>query len=304
MPGDAGDHRPRTRVRRVDDRLGLAVLRVPLSARTLVTYARDHVTVRTPSRPTYHDGNTLDLESPPAPASLAGWVDRFVDTVAQLGARHVQLRWEEPLAADEDPAPRPADDLAAAAAALGLTLTPHVVLLLDTLAVPAVAPARLEPVAAPSAVPGGAVDRRWHAATVLYRYEAQHPGPDGWRDWDEEAVAWRVEVQRELAGEQRARVWLASRHGAPVGRLTLTHDRQGLAAVHDLVVHPVHRRLGVGAALAHAAVAARLDVDPDARVGAAVALGSPALRLARRLGLRPHALVWTARGPVPSSRGS
>lgn len=291
MPaGDSAQARPR--VRRVDERLGLAVLRAPLSARTLVTYARDHVAVRTPSRPAHRDGNTLDLEAPPRPGELAGWVERFDATVARLGARHVQVRWEQPAAGGE--VGSPSGELAREAADLGLRLTPRIVLLLDTLAPAPAAPARLEPVEAPSAVPGGAVDRRWHAASVLYRYDADEPGPDGWRDWDERDVAWRVEVERELAGEGRARVWLAARHGAPVGRLTLTHDRQGLAVVSDVIVHPVHRRRGIAPALAHRAIEARLEVDPGARVGAATPPHGAGLRAARGLGLVPHAVVWTA----------
>ena len=302
MSDDDGGRR--ARVRRVDDRLGLAVLRASLSPRTLVTYARDHVTVRTPSRPQLGDGNTIDLEAPPAPADLAGWVARFHDTVGQLGVRRVQLRWEEPagparsggIAGDlggEPPASGPA--LRAAAGDLGLGLEATSVLLLDRLAAAPESPAEVSAVPPPSAVPGGAVDRRWHAATVLYRYAAESPGPDGWRDWDEDAVAWSVEVQRELATDGRARVWLAARHGAPVGRVTLAHDRQALAVVEDLVVHPVHRRAGVGGELVHRAVAEHLAGEPEARVGAGAAPGSVAERVLDRLGFRRHALVWRAR---------
>jgi GNAT superfamily N-acetyltransferase len=286
------------RVRRVEDRLGLAVARASLSARSLVTYARDHVTVRTPSRPGLHAGNTLDLVRPPAPDELAGWVARFSRTTGRLGAPHVQLRWETPLAADA-PAVAPVldPDLAGALEPLGLDVTCTTALLLDRLAPPPAAPAELVPVAPPSAVPGGAVERRWHAATVLYRYRSGST-PEEWRDVDADLVAWTVEVQRELAAEGRAQVWLATRHGGPVGRSTLTHDRQGLAVVEDLVVHPVHRRLGIATALTHAAVAAHLAVVPGSRVGVVVEPGSAAERLHRRLGFRPHATVWTARRPA------
>ncbi len=291
---EASDPMPRTRVRRVDDRLGLAVLRVPLSARTLVTYARDHVTVRTPSRPGFGPGNTIDLEEPPDPGDLAGWTARFRETVGQLGVRRVHLRWE---VAGGRPGlvPTPPDELRAAAVAQGFELVPTSVLLLDSLVPTGPGPAELSEVEPPSAVPGGRVDRRWHAATVLYRYAADGPGEDGWRDWDEDAVAWRIDVQRELAADGRARVWLAARHGAPVGRLTVLHDRQGLAAVEDVVVHPVHRRAGIAGGLVHRAVAAHLAGDREARVGVGLAPGSAAERLALRLGFVPHATVWSAR---------
>ena len=279
------------RVRRTDDRLGLSVLRASLSARSLVTYARDHVTVRTPSRPDYHDGNTLDLEGAPSPATLDGWLDRFRSTIGNLGVRHVQLRWEAP---GEPHAVDPA--LRDAVRERGLELLATRVLLLEQLRPVGGAPAEILPLEPPTST-GGPADRRWHGATVLYRYEAQEPGGTGWRFWNEEFVAFSVEVQAELARAGRARVWLAMRHGVPVGRLTCTHDRQGLAAVEDVVVHPAHRRLGIGAALTHAAVADRCTAEPEGRVGLGVEPDSAAERLYRRLGFATHATVWTARRP-------
>jgi GNAT superfamily N-acetyltransferase len=287
--GAADDQAGRTRVRRVDEQLGLSILRASLSPRTLVTYARDHVTVRTPSRPDYHDGNTLDLERPPTPASIDAWLDRFRTTIANLGVAHLQLRWETAGAsAAVDPA------LEAALGERGLQLHPTRVLLLDRLQPVPEAPAEIRALAPPTGA-DAAVDRRWHGATVLYRYEAEEPDESGWRFWNEDFVAFSVEVQRELALAGRARIWLATRHGAPVGRLTCTHDRQGLAVIEDVVVHPVHRRLGVAAAMTHAAVAEQLAREPDARIGLGVDPGSVAERVYGRLGFRLHATVWTAR---------
>jgi GNAT superfamily N-acetyltransferase len=284
----------RTRVERVDDRLGLAVSRVGLSGRTLTTYARDHVSVRTPSRSDFWDGNTIDLLAPPAPSDLPRWIERFHDTIGIMGATHVQVRWEQPVASDA-PAVTPTADpaLVAAWTELGFDLAPTTILLLDDLSDPAPASAELAPIAAPSAVPGGAVDRRWHAATVLYRY-ARGDTPDDWRDVDQGFTDWAVDVQRELASAGRCQVWVAMRHGGPVGRLTLLHDRQGLAVVEDVIVHPVHRRIGIASALTHRAVSSYLDVAPGARVGIGADPGSGADHLYRRLGFRPHATVWTA----------
>jgi hypothetical protein len=77
MSDGRGDLTGQPSLRRLDERLGLAVSRAGTSPRTLVTYARDHVSVRTPSRPDFRDGNTIDLEAVPAPGGLAAWVDRF-----------------------------------------------------------------------------------------------------------------------------------------------------------------------------------------------------------------------------------
>jgi GNAT superfamily N-acetyltransferase len=295
-------------LRRLDERLGLAVARTGTSPRTLVTYARDHVTVRTPSRPDFRDGNTIDLEAPPTPDALAAWVDRFGDTIGRLGVQHVQLRWEEPLPPDAPPAaPTPDPALERAGAALGLDLHATTILLLAEPVAPAPAPAELVPVTAPAATPrprGAGVDvdagatpveveRRWHAVSVLDRY-ASGDTPDDWRASDADFTAWAVDVQRELAAAGRATAWLALRHGAPVAKAVLLHDRQGLAAVEDVVVHPAHRRLGIASALTHRAVAAHLEAAPGSRVGIGADPDGPADHLYRRLGFRPHATVWSA----------
>lgn len=306
------DERTRTdqagnpKLRRLDERLGLAVSRTGLSPRTLVTYARDHVSVRTPSRPDFRDGNTIDLESPPAPGDLEPWAARFTDTVGKLGVQHVQLRWETPLPVDA-PAEVPAADpgLVEAARALGLELYPTTILLLAEPVAPTEVAAELVTVTPPSLAPGARgmevsadetpveVERRWHAVSVLDRY-ASGDSPDDWRDSDEAFTAWAVDIYRELSAAGRATIWLALRHGGPVARAVLLHDRQGLATVEDVVVHPVHRRSGIASALTHRAVTAHLADHPGSRIGIGAEPAGPADHLYRRLGFRPHATVWTA----------
>lgn len=298
---DRSPRTPSTNVERVDDRLGLAVCRVGLSGRTLVTYARDHVSVRTPSKPDATDANTIDLEAEPQPDDLQGWSERFAETIGTLGARHVQLRWETGVSGSTSAQVPELDPyLAASAGALGLRLFPRMVLLLDELQEPPRAMGDMVPVAPPAGAPGGAVDRRWHGARVLYRY-MEGEDPDAWRDVDDAMVDWTLDVQREMALSERCQVWLTMRHGGPVARLHVVHDQQGLAAVEDVVTHPVVRRNGIAAGLAYRAVRTHLDVHGDARVGVVVEPGSAGDRLARRLGFRPHAVVWTARCPTPAA---
>lgn len=298
---DRSPRTPSTNVERVDDRLGLAVCRVGLSGRTLVTYARDHVSVRTPSKPDATDANTIDLEAEPQPDDLQGWSERFAETIGTLGARHVQLRWETGVSGSTSAQVPELDPyLAASAGALGLRLFPRMVLLLDELQEPPRAMGDMVPVAPPAGAPGGAVDRRWHGARVLYRY-MEGEDPDAWRDVDDAMVDWTLDVQREMALSERCQVWLTMRHGGPVARLHVVHDQQGLAAVEDVVTHPVVRRNGIAAGLAYRAVRTHLDVHGDARVGVVVEPGSAGDRLARRLGFRPHAVVWTARRPTPAA---
>lgn len=296
------DSARRPSVTRLDDRLGLAVCRAGLSGRTLVTYARDHVTVRTPSAPDLLAANTIDLVAPPAAADLAGWVARFHDTTGHLGARHVQLRWEEPLARDAPPAvPSEEPALAAAAQALGLELSATTVLLAGHPPTVRAVDAEIA-VLAPPAPSDPTGERRWHAARVLHRY-ADGDDPVQWRGWDAGSAARTAELERELAVAGRAEVWLAMRHGTPAGRATLAHDRQGLAAVQDVVVHPVHRRGGIASALVGHAVRRHLAARPDGRVGAQVVPATPAEALFRGTGFVPHATVWAARSVQPLGRG-
>ncbi len=282
----------------MDERLGLAVLRAGLPPLTLVTYARDHVAVRTPSRPDLRSGNTLDLVAVPEVDELPGLVDRFQRSIGSLGAAQVQLRWEAPLAPTAPVgSPTPDPVLRDALGGLGLGLEAVTVLLLDELAPPPEGAAvELAAVPAPEATAAAAVDRRWHATSVLYRY-ADDPAGDDWGEREEAFVAWSVAQQRDLAVAGRCQVWTAQRHGMPVGRLSVLHDRQGLAVIEDLVVHPVHRRRGIAAALTAAAVDHHLRAVPGSRVGLAVEPGSAAERLGRRLGFVPHATVWTALQP-------
>jgi GNAT superfamily N-acetyltransferase len=298
-PDQAGD----PRLRRLDERLGLAISRAGVSPRTLVTYARDHVTVRTPSRPDFRDGNTIDLESVPAPGDLSAWVGRFADTIGRLGVQHVQLRWETPLSHDAPPGlPRVDPELVTGAAALGMQLLPTTVLLLHEPVTPRPAAAELVTVTPPARAADGSVaaegtpvevERRWHAVGVLDRY-ASGDDPDGWRVAEPEFAAWVLDVQRELSAAGRATTWLAIRHGLPVAKAVVLHDRQGLAAIEDVVVHPAHRRLGIASALTHRAVVHHLAAHPGSRVGIGAEPGGAADVLYRRLGFRPHAVVWTA----------
>jgi GNAT superfamily N-acetyltransferase len=256
--------------------------------------------VRTPSRPDFRFGNALDLTRIPAAEDLPGFLERFERSIGSLGPAQVQLRWETPLDRDAPPGPPSPPDpaLQAALADLALTVEPVTVLLLGEPAWPSGGAAvEVAPVPAPDGTVGGAVDRRWHATTVLYRY-LEGDAPDDWRGNDDGFVAWSVAQQRALTAAGRCRVWVALRHGMPVARLGILHDRQGLAVVEDVVVHPAHRRRGIAGVLTATAVRQHLEEVPGSRVGLAAAPGSAAERLYRRLGFRPHATVWTALRPA------
>lgn len=276
-----------TSVERVDDRLGLAVERVILSSRTLVTYTRDHVVVRTPSHPHDARGNTLDIVDVPPVDALPTWVKRFHDTVGMLGATTVRLRMETPAGA------RLPDALTDWFAAQNFTVTKRTVFLAN------------------AATPVGRVhsdirllgdapvghdmmqDRMWFAADVLDKYRRGNT-VDAYVPRDDTEYTETAEVLREHVIAKRARVFVAYRYGTPVGRIAATHDRQGLVVIHALVVHPVHRRKGFGTALLSAALAGYEQHTPKVRFGVSVEKGSPVAAMLEREHFWPHAEVVTA----------
>lgn len=274
-------------VERLDHRLGLAVQRVVLSARSLVTYTRDHVVVRTPSYPQDTLGNTLDLVDVPQVESLDVWVKRFADTVGMLGANTVRLRMETP-AGTAFPA-----DLMTWFRQQQFTLTMRTVYLAKA-AIPTgrvTADIRL----LGDASPGHDViqDRMWFAADVLDKYR-RGTTVDEYLPRDAHEYSETAEVLREHVVAQRARVFVAYRYGTPVGRIAATHDRQGLVVIHALVVHPVHRRSGIGTALLAAALAGYAEQTPPVRFGASVPQDSPVQTMLERERFTPHAHILTA----------
>lgn len=274
-------------VHRVDDRLGLAVERVPVSARTVVTYTRDHVVVRTPSHPNDTCANTLDLVGIPTVDALGVWVKRFADTIGMLGARTTRLRFEQP--ANENPP----DAVLAWLKNERFTVRANTVYLKDA-GLPKGRVTgdirQLEP------QPQGAdvlVDRMWFAADVVDKYRKGSVVND-YVPRDDTEYTESTAVLREHAVAQRARVFVAYRYGTPVGRIAATHDRQGLVVVHALVVHPVHRRAGIATALLATALAGYEQQSPKVRFGVSVPDGNAAHTLVEREDFLEHARVYTA----------
>ncbi len=116
-------------------------------------------------------------------------------------------------------------------------------------------------------------DRAWHGLTVLHRHAAS-PAEDRARGADDERLRWWVDGLRSLVGEGRARVLRAARFGTPVAAgvlhwapgLAVDDGHAGLAVVADVVVHPAHRRLGIGRTLVGRLVAQHLADFPRAAV--------------------------------------
>jgi GNAT superfamily N-acetyltransferase len=258
--------------------LPLRALLSTLGPRIVTADLDDRTVVRCPGRPDHRDGNALWLHEPLTVAALdtvlADWQHRFA-TVP--GVEQRQLRWAEDGARDAAP-------LEEALRTAGLTprWSHHLEL--------------AELGGAPDPVDGLRVvvpadERHWHGVAVQFRHTDRHDDDGFW--------SWWADGLRVLGDQGRALTLLAFRWGVPVGTTTVHWDpvadvgpeHAGLAAVDDVVVHPAHDGVGIGAVLVHDAVR-RLRADkPRARV--VMRTDEPPARW-ERLGFRPTARLGAA----------
>lgn len=252
--------------------VGLTANRITLGPTSAVTLARDHLVVRTPSRPDFLAGNMLQLLGTPTSEEIGGWLETFRRTIGALpGVEHVWLQWET-----EHGAPPFADDTARHPTGDDWRLESATVMALDHLVAPdRHAPLEIVPVADP---------RHWHGATVLYRHAGWGGDDDFWR--------WRTEVLKAQVVAGRGALWLGFHQGIPVTRAAVVHDN-GLAVVDDVVTHPAHRGLGLAGAVCHRAVADHRDRHPEDLVVVLTQPDGPGRRLYDRLGFSPISTVWT-----------
>lgn len=266
----------------------LDVLQRTLGGAVRLAELDDRTVVRTAERPDHRAGNALHLHDVPS-------VEVLRDAVEDAARRFDGLvRVVAPLPADGSPLDA---ELLAAGEALGASVRADHLLTHDDPA--AWVEATTSRGDLELEVPADA--RAWHGVTVLHRHAgpaedpAARPGPERGRGADDELLAWWVDGLADLAATGRARVLVARRHGTPVGAGALVWDPRvdvgprhaGLAVLTDVVVHPAHRRLGVGRTVAAGLVRAHLPQFPRARV-ATVAPG-PVADAARRHGWRTTA---------------
>lgn len=245
----------------------LDVLQRTLGGAVRLAELDDRTVVRTVERPDHRAGNALHLHDVPTAAGLR---DAVQDAARRFDGR---VRVVAPLPADGSPL-----DVAllAAGESLGATVRADHLLTHDDPAswVAATSVRGDLELAAP------ADDRGWHGVTVLHRHAGPAedpgaaPGAERGRGADDELLRWWVSGLSDLAAAGRARVLVARRHGTPVGTGTLVWDPRvdvgpshaGLAVLTDVVVHPAHRRVGVGRTLAVSLVGAHLPGFPRARL--------------------------------------
>lgn len=217
----------------------------------LVEESPTYLVQRMPTNPTYHWGNCLVLDQPPAPGSLAGWVDTF--RAEHPGATHVAIAVDSP-----DPGLDPAE-----AGALGLAIERDVVLTARTLTPSAYA----DP-----GVACGAFDvdddAAWAESVELDLAERLAEQPDT------HAPAYRAFLQarhdglREL---QRAGhgAWFGARTpgGDLVATLGVYRAGPGVARFQNVLTDRAHRRRGIaGTLLRHAGAWALRELGAETLV--------------------------------------
>jgi len=222
----------------------------------------DCLVVRTPDNPTYHWGNFLLLQAPPAPGSVAQWTARFHAEFPD--AEHIAIGVDGTDGAAGDP-----DELAAAG------LWPDLSTVMTTEAVH-------EPPHPNRAADIRMLcdDRDWQAALELK--EANNT--------DYEPVAYRAFAIRTMDAMRRLQErgcgeWFgAFSDGRMVSGLGVYTDGSGIARFQSVDTHPVHRGRGLAGTLVHTAGRYMLD-RPDVHTLVMVAdPGYGAIRIYRSVG--------------------
>jgi GNAT superfamily N-acetyltransferase len=308
------------RTARIRGGIGLAAERLGHGPDVLVTTASDHVALRTPSRPDHFSGNAIHLYSPPT--ALAPWLDRHANSIGRIpGVTDAFVCWEvEGDLAPDAPhdAQAPHDGQAAHDAQARLDLRAELELPDD---VPAAATvevvsamvwrpdlavedgaarrAAVDDLVATSRVDlsrldlrSGADERVMAGARALYLQAGWGDDVDYWR--------WHVAQQLDLMVAGRCRVWVAYVQGIPASRVSVMHDRAGLAIVEDVVTHPLHRGRGLASAIVVHALGQHLAARPADTVVIRAEASGPARRIYERLGFTTVATDVSVRMPLAS----
>ena len=220
--------------------------------------------IRTPANPTFHWGNFVLLDRPPAPGTVSSWTTTFAREFP--AAEHVAI--------GVDGTTGDAGDEAELAAA-GLEADRSTVLT-ATVTAP---PPRPNEVAQFRILEG---DADWEAALELQQAVHPYGDPAGWDGFN----GLRLLAMRQLQ-VQGFGAWLgAFQAGRMVSGLGVFGDGSGVVRFQTVDTHPEHRNQGLAGTLVHrASQYARQEMAAKTQVIVADETG-PAIRIYRSVGFR------------------
>lgn len=220
--------------------------------------------IRTPANPTFHWGNFLLVDRPPAPGTVSAWMSTFTRDFP--GAEHVAIGVDGTSgdAGDEE-------ELAAA----GLEADRSTVLTATGTA----PPPRPNELAQFRMLDS---DADWEAALALQ--EAVHPygEPAGWDGFN----GLRLLAMRQMQAQGFGAWFGAFLAGRMVSGLGVFGDGSGVVRFQSVDTHPAHRNQGLAGTLVHKASRyAQQDLAAQTQVIVAEQTGT-AIRIYRSLGFR------------------
>jgi len=220
--------------------------------------------IRTPVNPTFHWGNFVLLDRPPAPGTVSSWTTTFAREFP--AAEHVAIGVDGTTGDTGDEA-----ELAAA----GLEADRSTVLT-ATVTAP---PPRPNEVAQFRILEG---DADWEAALELQQAVHPYGDPAGWDGFN----GLRLLAMRQLQ-VQGFGAWLgAFQAGRMVSGLGVFGDGSGVVRFQAVDTHPEHRNQGLAGTLVHrASQYARQEMAAKTQVIVADETG-PAIRIYRSVGFR------------------
>jgi ribosomal protein S18 acetylase RimI-like enzyme len=224
----------------------------------------DYQVIRTPANPTFHWGNFLLLDRPPAPGTVSSWMSTFAREFP--GAEHVAI--------GVDGTSGDAGDEAELATA-GLEADRSTVLT----AAATSPPPRPNEAAQLRMLDS---DADWEAALGLQ--EAVHPysEPEGWGGFN----GLRLLAMRQMQAQGFGAWFGAFLAGQLVSGLGVFGDGSGIVRFQSVDTHPEHRNKGLAGTLVHkASQYAQQDLAAQTQVIVADQTGT-AIRIYRSVGFR------------------
>jgi GNAT superfamily N-acetyltransferase len=220
--------------------------------------------IRTPANPTFHWGNFLLLDRPPAPGTVSSWTSTFAREFP--GSEHVAI--------GVDGTRGDAGDEAELVAA-GLEADRTTVLTATT----ATPPPRPNEVAQFRMLES---DADWEAALALQQAVHPYGDPKGWDGFN----GLRLLAMRQMQAQGFGKWFGAFQAGQMVSGLGVFGDGSGVVRFQTVDTHPEHRNQGLAGTLVHrASQYVRQEMAAKTQVIIADQTGT-AIRIYRSVGFR------------------